>query len=99
MDYNKVKEICLPDPSKVLQICINVNSLTKLNHDNFVTTILIPKAAFSYYVYTYRYILISDMLKITVFLIFNYFAVFFFKGLVGNQISQSVILFYFIMTN
>ena len=54
MDYNKVKEICLTDPSKVLQICINLNSLAKLNHDNFVTTILIPNAAFSYYFYTCR---------------------------------------------
>ena len=51
MDYNKVKEICLPDPSKVLQICVNVNSLAKLNHDNFVTTILIPKAALNYYTF------------------------------------------------
>ena len=87
MDYNKVKEICLPDPSKVLQICINVNSFAKLNHDNFVTTILFPKRHLVImFIHMYRYISISDMLKIIVFLIYNYFVVFFFKGLVVNQI-------------
>ena len=79
MDYNKVKEICLTDPSKVLQICINVNSLAKLNHDNFVTNILIPKRHLVI-LFIYRYILISDMLKSILFLIYNYFVVFYLRA-------------------